>query len=164
MNIEYQIFLNKCMLEFVKNVLAKIEKANLYLDQLIYISYRTDNPSVVLPMRVKQAHPQEITVVLQHQFENLIVQEEGFSVSVSFYGIKENIYIPFDSLISIVDSANHYSLVFNQRIKTPNYLQAKMPEDDESVKIVDKDNIEKLGSKDVIVLDNFRNPNKKPPK
>jgi hypothetical protein len=169
MNIQYQKFLNECMLEFVKKILVKIQSENLYWDQMIYISYRTDNPLVVLPFKIKQTYPKEITIVLQHQFENLVVEDEGFSVIVSFNGIKETIYVPFEALISFIDSSNNYSLTFNQQLNLHSNFQ------NETLRIkkhlqeeINKDKIKEvqLSSKlspNVIVLDKFRNSSKTKP-
>lgn len=164
MNIQYQKFLNESMLEFVKKILTRIQSENLYWDQLIYISYRTDNPLVILPLKIREVYPKEITIVLQHQFENLIVKDEGFSLTVSFDGIKEAIYIPFNSLISFVDSNNNYSLTFNQQLNSYNnsqneILKIKKQLLEEKNKDDDKTNL----SPNVIILDKFRNSSKSKP-
>ncbi|MFY9590031.1 ClpXP protease specificity-enhancing factor SspB [Rickettsia endosymbiont of Halotydeus destructor] len=165
MNIQYQKFLNEVMLEFVKKILTKIQNENLYWDQLIYISYRTDNPLAVIPLGVRQAYPREITIVLQHQFENLIVKDEGFSLTVSFDGIKETIYIPFNSLISFVDSSNNYSLTFNQQQNFYNNSQSEILKiKKQLVEDINKEEPEETNSlPKVIVLDKFRNSSKLKP-
>ncbi|ADE30286.1 SspB family protein [Rickettsia prowazekii] len=158
MNIEYKKFVNEYMLEFVKKILTKIQHENLYWDQLIYISYRTDNPAVILPSKVKQAYPKQITIVLQYQFENLTVKDNGFSLTVSFDGVKEIIYIPFDSLISFVDSNNNYSLTFNQSLNIPEHQQyEKEISNNKSYKTSLSLN------PNVIMLDKFRNSSKPKP-
>lgn len=158
MNTEYKKFVNEYMLEFVKKVLMKIQHKNLYWDQLIYISYRTDNPTVILPSKVKQAYPKQITIVLQYQFENLIVNDTGFSLTVSFDGIKEIIYVPFDALISFVDSNNNYSLTFNQSL---NVQKASQHEEEVSNNKSYKTSLSP--SQNVIMLDKFRNSSKPKP-
>lgn len=165
MNTEYKKFLNECMLEFVKKVLARIQFENLYWDQLIYISYRTDHPAAILPLKTKQLYPKEITIVLQHQFENLVVTDTGFSLTVSFDGIKEAIYIPFDSLVSFVDPSNNYSFIFNRQLNShinsaSEVLKIKQQISEE----VKNDKIdETLLSENVIMLDKFRNSSKNKP-
>ncbi|MCC8369633.1 MAG: ClpXP protease specificity-enhancing factor SspB [Rickettsia endosymbiont of Oxypoda opaca] len=164
MNIQYQKFLNESMLEFVKKILTRIQSENLYWDQLIYISYRTDNPLVVLPLKIREVYPKEITIVLQHQFENLIVKDEGFSLTVSFDGIKEAIYIPFNSLISFVDSNNNYSLTFNQQLNSYNNSQNEMLKiKKQLLEEKNKDEDETNLSPNVIILDKFRNSSKSKP-
>ncbi|MCC8406586.1 SspB family protein [Rickettsia asembonensis] len=158
MNIEYKKFVNEYMLEFVKKILTKIQHENLYWDQLIYISYRTDNPAVILPSKVKQAYPKQITIVLQYQFENLIVNDTGFSLTVSFDGVKEIIYVPFDALISFVDSNNNYSLTFNQSLNIQeNHQHEEEISNNKSYKTSLSPN------PNVIMLDKFRNSSKPKP-
>ncbi|WP_341789497.1 ClpXP protease specificity-enhancing factor SspB [Rickettsia endosymbiont of Polydrusus tereticollis] len=164
MNIQYQKFLNESMLEFVKKILTRIQSENLYWDQLIYISYRTDNPLVVLPLKIREVYPKEITIVLQHQFENLIVKDEGFSLTVSFDGIKEAIYIPFNSLISFVDSNNNYSLTFNRQLNSYNNSQNEILKiKKQLLEEKNKDDDETNLSPNVIILDKFRNSSKSKP-
>ena len=155
MNIEYKKFVNESMLEFVKKILTKIQHENLYWDQLIYISYRTDDPEVILPSKVKQSYPKQITIVLQYQFENLIVNDAGFSLMVSFDGVKEMIYVPFDALISFVDSNNNYSLTFNQSL---NIQENHQYEEEISNNKSYKTSLSANPS--VIMLDKFRNSSK----
>lgn len=165
MNIEYKNFLNESMLEFIKKVLARIQHENLYWDQLIYISYKTDHPGVILPLKIRQAYPKEITIVLQNQFENIIVKDTGFSVILSFSGIKEAIYIPFDALISFVDSSNSYSFTFNQQLNIQNNNTAEILKIEKQ--ILEEENNDKIDksllSKNVIMLDKFRNSSKSKP-
>ncbi|MCZ6902410.1 MAG: SspB family protein [Rickettsia endosymbiont of Ixodes persulcatus] len=158
MNTEYKKFVNEYMLEFVKKILTKIQHENLYWDQLIYISYRTDNPAVILPLKVKQAYPKQITIVLQYQFENLIVNDTGFSLTVSFDGVKEIIYVPFDALISFVDSNNNYSLTFNQSLNVQeNHQHEEEISNNKSCKT------SLFPNPNVIMLDKFRNSSKSKP-
>ena len=158
MNIEYKKFVHEYMLEFVKKILTKIQHENLYWDQLIYISYRTDNPAVILPSKVKQAYPKQITIVLQYQFENLIVNDTGFSLTVSFDGVKEIIYVPFDALISFVDSNNNYSLTFNQSLNI-----YENPQHEEEISNNKSYQTSSSSSPNVIMLDKFRNSSKPKP-
>ncbi|ABV75410.1 hypothetical protein A1C_05875 [Rickettsia akari str. Hartford] len=155
MNIEYKKFVNEYMLEFVKKILTKIQHENLYWDQLIYISYKTDSPAVILPSKVKQSYPKQITIVLQYQFENLIVHDTGFSLTVSFDGVKEIIYVPFDALISFVDFNNNYSLTFNQSL---NIQENQQHEEEINTNKSYKTSLSP--NQNVIMLDKFRNSSK----
>jgi len=165
MNIEYKKFLNECMLEFVKKILVRIQHENLYWDQLIYISYRTDHPAVILPLKTRQLYPKEITIVLQHQFENLVVKDAGFSLTVSFEGIKETIYIPFDALISFIDSSNNYSFTFNWQLNLQTNSASEVLKIKQQIsEEIDSDKTaEALLSENVIMLDKFRNSFKNKP-
>ncbi|WP_425363480.1 ClpXP protease specificity-enhancing factor SspB [Candidatus Tisiphia endosymbiont of Hybos culiciformis] len=158
MNNSYQQFLNECMLEFVKKILARIRVDKLQMNQLLYISYRTDNPAVVLSSRIKERYPKEITIVMQYQFEDLTIGDNGFSVTVSFDGIKETINVPFDSLISFIDPNSGYSLRFKPEIIKSNQLSDAKKRGEIKGFV---DSRSKSNSADnIIVLDKFRKPRK----
>lgn len=160
MDISYQDFLNESMLEFVKKILSRIniDANKLQPNQLLYISYRTDNPKVILSPRIKERYPKEITIVMQYQFDELLVKDEGFSVIVSFDGIKEIIYVPFDSLISFTDPNNNYSFKFKQKIVE----QSPFPGDKNTKwtkSLTDLTN-KSDPKNNIIILDKFRKPTK----
>ncbi|MDD9335368.1 MULTISPECIES: ClpXP protease specificity-enhancing factor SspB [unclassified Candidatus Tisiphia] len=158
MKTPYQQFLNECMLEFVKKILSKIRTDKLQLNQLLYISYKTDNPAVVLSSRIKERYPKEITIVIQYQFEDLTVGLNGFSVTISFDGIKETIYVPFDSLISFVDPNNGYSLKFKLETIKSNELPNEKKR--ETIKVSSDSKSKSNSADNIIVLDKFRKPSK----
>ncbi len=145
MSISYQKFLNECMLEFAKKILTKICTDKLQKDQVLYISYRTDHPAVVLSAKIRERYPSEITIVMQYQFENLSVKTSGISLTVSFDGIKENIYIPFESIIHFTDPSSGYNLKFINVINKTEMVSNATGE---------------ITSDKIIVLDKFRKPTK----
>ena len=116
MSTSYQEFLQESMLEFVKKILSRICADHSKVNQVVYISYRTDHPLVQLSYKVKERYPKEITIVMQYQFEDLTVDEKGFSVVLSFDGVKEMIYVPFDALTNFSDPHNGYTLEFKPKI------------------------------------------------
>jgi hypothetical protein len=85
-----------------------------------YITFRTDYPGVVIPARLRQKYPQEMTIVLQHQFRNLAVDEaaDSFSVSLSFGGVLSPLTIPFASISAFVDPHIQYALRFRVTVPT----------------------------------------------
>ncbi|HET9147489.1 MAG TPA: ClpXP protease specificity-enhancing factor SspB [Acetobacteraceae bacterium] len=76
-------------------------------DHHFYITFRTDHPGVVMPERVRAKYPEEITIVLQHQFRNLAVDEAGdrFSVTLDFGGVPAQLGVPFEAVSTFVDPA-----------------------------------------------------------
>ena len=159
----YQEFLQETMLEFVKKILARVYAGDEKANQIIYISYQTDHPLVQLPYRIKERYPKEITIVLQHQFENLNITEKGFSVVLSFDGVREVIYVPFDALTNFSDPNNGYNLKFQPKSYIPKVMKQELSYGKKSNKHVPlasefKDEIN--SSDNVIVLDKFRKPSK----
>ena len=79
-----------------------------------YISFRTNYPGVVIPARLRAQYPEEMTIVLQHQFWDLKLDHEARAISVglSFGGVPSTLTIPIDSLISFADPQIRYALRF----------------------------------------------------
>ncbi len=77
-----------------------------------YVTFRTRAEGVVLPPRVSAQFPDEMTIVLQHQFWNLEVDEPSFSVTLRFGGQPERLTVPFAALTSFVDPSVEFGLSF----------------------------------------------------
>jgi hypothetical protein len=79
-----------------------------------YITFRTAYPGVVLPARLLQKYPEDMTIVLQHQYDNLMVDEAAgvFGVSLSFSGVLSALTVPFAAVTGFVDPHVQYGLRF----------------------------------------------------
>jgi uncharacterized protein len=79
-----------------------------------YVTFRTDHPNTVMPARLRAQYPQEITIVLQHQFWDLKVDEAAgeFSVGLSFGGVPSVIHVPFAAVTGFADPEVRFGLHF----------------------------------------------------
>lgn len=77
-----------------------------------YISFLTAYPGVVLSNKMRQQFPKNLTIILQYQFENLQVNDDCFSVELSFNGTAETVVIPYKSIIEVLDPTTGFSLQF----------------------------------------------------
>ncbi|MBI2707117.1 MAG: hypothetical protein HYX35_02220 [Proteobacteria bacterium] len=77
-----------------------------------YIAFKTDYPGVQLPEYLRERHPEEMTIVVQHQYWGLEVDENGFFISLSFSESQERIYVPFHALLSFMDPYAKFGLQF----------------------------------------------------
>jgi uncharacterized protein len=79
-----------------------------------YITFRTDHPGVVIPPRLRAQYPQEMTIVLQHQFWDLKMDEEAglISVGLSFGGTPALLVVPLEAVTAFADPAVHFALGF----------------------------------------------------
>ena len=86
-----------------------------------YITFRTDYPGTILPTRLREKYPQEMTIVLQHQFRDLIVDEAArtISVTLSFGGVSADLLVPLDAISAFVDPSIQYGLRFTVRMPEP---------------------------------------------
>lgn len=77
-----------------------------------YIGFRTGAPGVVLPPQLLAKYPEEMTIVLQHQFWGLEVGDEAFSVTLSFSSRSERLSVPFDAITTFADPSVKFGLQF----------------------------------------------------
>ena len=96
----------------VRDALRKVEKSGLPGDHHFYIAFNTKYPGVNIGARLAERYPREMTVVLQHQFYNLIVTEERFQVELSFDNIPEKLVVPFAAVKGFLDPAVQFGLQF----------------------------------------------------
>ncbi len=110
--IDYGRLIDDAMHVIVKKALESISKDGLPGRHHFFISFLTNYPGVKLSDALRKKYPEEITIVLQHQFEGLEVKEDGFFVTLSFESIREKIYVPFDSLVAFADPSVKFGLQF----------------------------------------------------
>jgi hypothetical protein len=112
MELDYNILIERAMRDVVKFALKKVQKIHDRNFCFMFI-VNTKNKRVRLPDFVKKQYPEEITLILQHQFSNLNVKNTSFSVDLSFNGKIENVIIPFDSINVFSDQIAGIELRFN---------------------------------------------------
>ena len=96
----------------VRDALRKIQKTGLPGEHHFYIAFNTRYPGVILSDRIAERYPREMTVVLQHQFWNLIILEDRFEVELTFDNVPEKLVIPFNSIKGFLDPAVQFGLQF----------------------------------------------------
>lgn len=101
------------MRQIVRHVMAGVARDGcLPGEHHFYIGFLTRYSGVRLSPRLIEQYPEEMTIILQHQFENLLVNEKGFEVSLRFGGINERIGIPFDAITQFFDPSVNFGLKF----------------------------------------------------
>ncbi|MDH3241857.1 MAG: ClpXP protease specificity-enhancing factor SspB [Alphaproteobacteria bacterium] len=110
--LHYEQMVDNAMRAVVRDALQEVAENGLPGDHHFFISFKTDAPEVEMPAHLRAQHPNDITVVIQHQFWNLLVDDVGFSVDLAFGGKRQHLYIPFASLISFVDPSVEFGLQF----------------------------------------------------
>lgn len=110
--MHYDVMVLQALRGVVRQALQQAAETGLPGDHHLYITFRTGDDIVELPDRIREQHPQELTIVLQHQYWNLTVDEIAFEVDLSFNNIQEHLRIPFDSIINFVDPSVNFVLPF----------------------------------------------------
>jgi hypothetical protein len=82
-------------------------------DHHFYISFRTDDPGVDIGARLKATHPEEMTIVLQHQYWDLEVGDQGFSVALSFNQMRQTLTVPYAAVTAFADPSVKFGLQFH---------------------------------------------------
>ena len=125
----YDALVDDALRSVVRRVLTQVAEKGLPGSHHFYISFRSTDPGVELPDYLRAKYPEEMTVVLQHQYWDLILTEEFFEVTVSFNKQQERIKVPFAALSAFVDPSVRFGLQFDRRDKaTGEKVSAEKPE------------------------------------
>ncbi len=114
-SIDYDALTQAALRGVVRMVLNQvIAKGGLPGEHHFYIAFNTQAPGVSMSRRLKEKYPDEMMIVLQHRFWDLAVTEEGFEVKLTFDGIPERLYIPFEALRVFFDPSVRFTLQFGE--------------------------------------------------
>ncbi|MBC8268599.1 MAG: hypothetical protein H8E36_07625 [Rhodospirillaceae bacterium] len=120
----YEKWVEEALRNVIKRALEQTALQGLPGDHHFFITFLTGHDNVDIPAHLRLEHPEEMTIVLQHQFQNLTVTNDGFSVSLSFSGRSCLLSIPFAAITAFADPAVNFVL----------QLKTSMPEDNTQTK------------------------------
>jgi uncharacterized protein len=110
--IRYDLLAQEALRGVVRRVVGDAAKNGLPGDHHFFITFDTGKPGIKMSPRLHAQHPDELTIVLQHQFWDLTVTEDGFEVSLSFKGIPERLGVPFSAIKAFYDPAADFGVRF----------------------------------------------------
>ncbi|MFD2029709.1 SspB family protein [Ancylobacter dichloromethanicus] len=110
--IRYDLLVQDALRGVVGRVLTDVARDGLPGEHHLYLAFDTCAPGVRISPRLKERYPEEMTIVLQHQFWDLIVTEQFFEVGLSFNGIPERLHVPFEALKGFFDPSVKFGLQF----------------------------------------------------
>ena len=113
----YDALVDDALRGVVRRVLRQVADKGLPGSHHFYISFRSTDPGVQLPPYLRAKYPEEMTIVLQHQYWDLIITEEFFEVTVSFNKQQERIKVPYAALSAFVDPSVRFGLQFDRKDK-----------------------------------------------
>ncbi|NIZ13870.1 SspB family protein [Phaeobacter sp. HF9A] len=155
--IDYGNLMHRAMRGLIRNVLDDVAANGLPGAHHFFITFDTAHPDAELADWLADRYPGEMTVVMQHWFDNLDVGEEGFAVTLNFGESPEPLYIPYDAIKTFVDPSVEFGLRFESTEEDDDELEpleiaTDLPEDMEAEAPSggDKKNA------DVVSLDSFR--------
>ena len=148
-SIDYGNLMHRAMRGLIQSVLADVAKNGLPGAHHFFITFDTNHPDVAIADWLRERYPDEMTVVIQHWFENLTVTDEGFSVTLNFGNSPEPLVIPFDAVRTFVDPSVEFGLRFETHAE----------EDDDEEEAEDEAEEEtpaKPHEAEIVSLDKFR--------
>jgi len=152
-SIDYGNLMHRAMRGLIQEVLSDVAANGLPGQHHFFITFDTMHPDVEMADWLSDRYPEEMTVVMQHWFDNLEVTDEGFSVSLNFGDTPEPLYIPYDAIRTFVDP----SVEFGLRFETQDDDDDDDDEDDTSPDPGDLGKPEaKHKDADIVSLDKFR--------
>ena len=111
-HIRYDILAQDALRGVMRDVLADAAKNGLPGEHHFYISFDTTAEGVKMSDRLREQHPAEITIILQHQFWDLAVTDDHFEVGLSFNGVAEKLFVPFEAVKGFFDPSVQFGLQF----------------------------------------------------
>ncbi len=128
-SINYGNLMHRAMRGLIAEVLSDIAENGLPGEHHFFVTYDTTHPDVQMADWLFDRYPSEMTIVIQHWFEDLIVGEDGFRVTLNFGDSPEPLQVPFDAIRTFVDPSVEFGLRFE--------TQDESDEDGEIVEIPD---------------------------
>jgi len=111
-SISYEQLVERALRGVLREALIMTRDSGLPGQHHFYITFRTGHSGVQMPPRLKAMHPDEMTIVLQHQFWELTVEPEWFSIELSFSGKREYLKVPFEAVTAFADPYAKFGLQF----------------------------------------------------
>lgn len=160
--IDYGNLMHAAMRSLIKTVLEDVGERGLPGNHHFFITFDTNHPDVQIAHWLSDRYPGEMTVVIQHWFENLVVDDAGFSITLNFGDNPEPLYIPFDALRTFVDPSVEFGLRFessdaDDEDDNPKLYEVTEDEDTpEEVQQPEEPESKSGQDADVVSLDSFR--------
>ena len=159
--LNYEKMVERALRSVVIDALLQASEFGLPGTHHLYITFATDASEVEIPDRLREKFPEEMTIVLQHQFWDLTVEEERFLVTLSFNDIQERLIVPFAAIKAFADPSVNFGLQLklDGEVEVPSPItlenndaaeEAAEAPAEETPKVVDAD------VDNVVTLDAFR--------
>jgi uncharacterized protein len=117
--IRYDLLVQEALRSVVRKVLADTARTGLIGDHHFNIAFKTQAPGVVAPAAVKSRFPDEMSIILQHEFWDLVVTQDAFEVSLNFSRKPERLVVPFDSITGFTDPSVPFGFKLEPRVSEP---------------------------------------------
>lgn len=168
--IDFPGLIDHAMRDVVCKALQAVQEGGLPGEHHFFISFRTDFPGVTISDALLERHPQEMTIVLQHQFWDLKVDEDKFAITLSFNNIPEKLVVPWQAMTAFADPSVKFGLQFHtfideelmeELLENEEDLLERLEEEHFAPSESKKKDKDKEPKGEVVTLDAFRKKQKK---
>ena len=144
--------MHRAMRGLIQDVLNDVSENGLPGQHHFFITFDTMHPDVEIADWLSDRYPDEMTIVMQHWFDNLDVTDEGFSVTLNFGDSPEPLYVPYDAIRTFVDPSVEFGLRFETQDDEDELDEDDAPEP-ESIEVEEN---EAPKDAEIVSLDSFR--------
>lgn len=161
--LRYDRWIEDALKSVVRKALNYCQEHGLPGEHHFYITFSTDHPDVIIPDSLREQYPEEITIVIEHEYWDLEVAQDYFDVVLSFNDAKTPIHVPFEAVTGFADPSVKFGLQFKMEMMDAEELEEDGIEDEPAAAQDSGDEDKSAegesedGSDNVIALDAFRN-------
>jgi hypothetical protein len=127
-HIRYDILAQEALRGVMRKVLSEVARTGLPGNHHFFITFLTGAPGVRISTRLRERYPEQMTIVIQHQYWDLKVTDTGFEIGLSFSDIPEKLEIPFAAVRGFYDPSVNFELEFDVK---PEDVAAALAEDED---------------------------------
>ena len=165
--IDYGNLMHDAMRSLIRTVLDEVAERGLPGAHHFFISFDTTHPEVELADWLRERFPEDMTIVMQHWFDDLEVGEDGFAVTLNFGDQPERMSIPYDAIRTFVDPSVEFGLRFETQEdeeeaelaaaeEAPVDFEEFAPAAEDSPAAAEEDGAEEQKDAEIVSLDSFR--------
>ena len=154
-SIDYGGMMQRALRGLVREILERVAEEGLPGEHHFFITFDTTHPGVDMPPWLKERHPENMTIVMQHWFEDLAVMSDRFMITLSFNDAPQSLVIPFGSIQTFVDPSVEFGLKFEPRDEQQDALRSAFDEREDPVEEPEEEGEEHQDA-EVVSLDQFR--------
>lgn len=142
--IDYDVLVEKSLKGVVIDALKIVEQQGLPGDNHFYITFKTGHQRTEVDKLIKEQYPNEMTIIIQHQYSGLEVKADGFFITLSFSNIPCPMFIPYDAITYFGDPSSQFGLSFGSEIDS--YSPQAQKKEPRNADIVSIDAFRKKGN------------------
>jgi hypothetical protein len=116
--IDYGSLMHRALRALIDDVLSDIAENGLPGAHHFFITFDTRHPGAQLADWLRARYPEEMTVVIQHEFSGMFTDANGFGITLSFGDKPEKLYVPYDAIRTFVDPSVEFGLRFESHGST----------------------------------------------